>query len=426
MTYKKINTIPLLGNLTAQQFQLTNGLHVAIVVDATTPIFSYQTWYRVGSADEKPGYQGLAHLFEHMMFRKTSRREMGEWEREVNAHGGTGINAYTSRDQTVYFFTFPKEQFVRAADLEADRMANLVIEQEMFETEKGAVLTERNRGLDEPTRFLWEEMYKLSYTQHPYRYSIIGEEESIKSFSVEEARAFYQQYYSSNNALIIVVGDVVPEMVMETIASQYGNFPERAHHSRSITSEPLQLENYSRIVHHRKATQEMLAKAWHIPNMLHEDYPALAMIGKLLTSGKTSLLLERLVNNGKTTSIFADVYIGRDLGTFEFFAQIAHEESSESIEKIFLDSLKELAEGNISEEQIQIVKNNIEKDFYHSITSPSGLARMLGDSFVCAGDIAHEIQMMEKIQHTTRADVQRVVKRYLLEGKSATISLLPE
>ena len=157
--YRRLQDISLLGNLAINQYQLENGLLVAIVVDTTTPIFTYQTWFNVGSADEPAGRQGLAHLFEHMMFRKTATRGMGEFERIVNNSGGTGINAYTSRDQTVYFFTFPNDKVELAADLESDRMANLVVDDEMFETEKGAVLTEKNRGLDDPNRLLWETVY---------------------------------------------------------------------------------------------------------------------------------------------------------------------------------------------------------------------------------------------------------------------------
>ena len=193
--YPRRTTIPLIGSLRIEHYELHNGLHVAIVPDSTVPVFTYQTWFKVGAADEKAGKQGLAHLFEHMMFRKTKKRDMGEWERQVTLNGGTGINAYTSRDQTVYFFSFPKEKLEVAAELEVDRMTNLIIEPDMFETEKGAVLTERNRGIDNPGRVIWEELYKIIYPKHNYRYSIIGEEESIKGFTVEEAAEFYRSYY---------------------------------------------------------------------------------------------------------------------------------------------------------------------------------------------------------------------------------------
>src|SRR5262249_32253948 len=145
-----------------------------------------------------------------------------------------------------------------AADLGADRLANLVIDEEMFSTEKGAVLVEKNRGLDDPVRFLWEEIYKIAYTNHTYKYSVIGETESIKSFSVGEARTFYTDFYSPNNALIIIVGDVDASRVQRTIPDTYGDVPSRTPRPRSVTTEPPQSTARSSSLSHPKATQSMM------------------------------------------------------------------------------------------------------------------------------------------------------------------------
>jgi zinc protease len=425
-SYHQLEEIPLLGNLAVKQFSLDNGLRVAIVVDTTTPIFTYQTWFKVGSADEPAGRQGLAHLFEHMMFRKTSHYEMGEFERIVNNNGGTGINAYTSRDQTVYFFTFPNDKLEIATDLEADRMTNLLIDAEMFETEKGAVITEKNRGLDDPGRYLWEEVYKLAYTKHNYRYSTIGEVQSIRNFTVEDARSFYKNYYSPNNSLIIVAGDVEPEAVMKSIVEKYGSFQPSLLQARDITDEPRQLDERASIVTHPKATSRMLVKLWHVPNILHPDYPALATVGRLLSSGKSAILHERILNKAKATEVFSDVYMSRDLGTFELFVQISAPETFEEIETIFSEAVVELANGKISEEQVSIVKNNLQREVYQAVTVPARLARLLGDSFIYTGDLSYQIKTIGEIEKVRTEDVQRVIKEYLLEGKSTTVKLLPE
>ena len=425
LSYQQLEEIPLLGNLTVKQFVLTNGLRVAIVVDATTPIFTYQTWFKVGSADEPAGRQGLAHLFEHMMFRKTSHYEMGEFERIVNNNGGTGINAYTSRDQTVYFLTFPNDKFHVAVDLEADRMRNLLIDAKMFETEKGAVITEKNRGLDDPGRYLWEEVYKLAYTKHNYRYSTIGEVQSIRNFSVEDAEIFYRNYYSPSNALIIVAGDVEPDAIMRSIAEQYNYVLRSLPQQRDVTDEPRQLHERASTITHPKATSRMLVKLWHVPNILHPDYPALATVGRLLASGKSAILQERILNKAKATEVFADAYMSRDLGTFEFFVQLSAGETFDGIETIFSEAIAELAAGKISEEQVTIVKNNLQREVYQAVTVPARLARLLGDSFIYTGDLSYQIRSIGEIEKVRREDVQRVITRYLLEGKSTTVKLLP-
>jgi len=418
-----IDEIPLIGNLSIKRFRLGNGLLVAIVVDTTAPIFTYQTWFKTGSADEAPGRQGLAHLFEHMMFRKTSRRPMGEFDRLVNSNGGTGLNAYTSRDQTVYYFTFPNDKLGIAADLEADRMNNLIIDREMFETEKGAVLTEKNRGLDEPMRYLWEELYKLAYTSHTYKYSTIGETDTIKNFSVVDAETFYRNYYAPGNALIIVVGDLNPEAVMRTIAGQYGNLPGREPKKRILPAEPKQDDERFAELAHRKATQPMLAKAWHIPPITHNDVPALVILGKLLSSGKSALLNERLLYASKVTEVFADAYMSRDMGTFEFFAQLASDVPFEEVERVFATTVSELADGPISGDQMQVVKNATKREFYQSITSPASLAQKLGDGFIYADDLAYQIRAIERIDHVTPADVGRVIETYLHRAPSTTVRL---
>ncbi|HTY10261.1 MAG TPA: pitrilysin family protein [Bacteroidota bacterium] len=418
--------IPLLGNLAVQQYRLANGLQIAVVVDKTTPIFTYQTWFKVGSADEPAGRQGLAHLFEHMMFRKTASRPMGEFERIVNNNGGTGINAYTSRDQTVYFFTFPSDKVELAADLESDRMANLVVDAEMFETEKGAVLTEKNRGLDDPNRLLWETMYSLAYTEHNYRYSTIGEIETIKSFSVDEARKFYANNYSPNNSLIIIAGDVEPESVVRIVDEKYGPLKPAVPDKRDVTAEPVQREPRSTVITHPKATRRLLAKSWHVPDMLHPDYPALAVVGKLLTSGKSAVLNERLLNTAKATEVFSDVYVSHDMGTFELYVQCADGEPFESVDQTFLSCVSEFAEGKISDEQMQIVRNNLQREMYRAVTVPAQLARLLGDGFINTGDLSFQIKAMKRIEAVDKNDIQRVAAKYLLEGKSTTVQLIPE
>lgn len=417
--------IPLIGTLAVQHFQLENGLQIALVEDSSTPIFTYQTWFRVGSADEVPGKQGLAHLFEHMMFRKTKKREMGEWERQVNLHGGTSINAYTSRDQTVYFFTFPNDKLSLAADLESDRMQNLLIEKEMFETEKGAVLTERNRGLDSPGRYLWEELYKLAYQQHPYQYTIIGEEETIKNFTVEEAVKFYETFYSPNNALIIVAGDVKAEIVVREIEKWYGNIGRQNIRPSIRRKETVQTENRLRSLSHKRAQQKMLAASWHVPGFEHDDYIPLSLLSRILSAGKSSLLQERLVNKAKASSLYVDVFGGKECGTFEFFAQLTQESSFEEIQNIARAEFLRCAEAQVTEEQLTVAKNGLLKDYYQSVASPASLARILGDSFIFTDDLGFTLRQLPKFEKISVKDIAAAAQKYLIDSFSTTILLSP-
>lgn len=423
--YSHRATIPLIGSLSIEHYELSNGLQVAIVPDPTVPIFTYQTWFKVGSADEQAGRQGLAHLFEHMMFRKTRNREMGVWERQVNVNGGTGINAYTSRDQTVYYFSLPKEKLGLAADLEVDRMTNLVIESEMFETEKGAVLTERNRNLDHPGRYLWEELYKLVYPNHPYRYSIIGEENSIKGFTVQDATSFYQTYYSPNNALIIIVGDITPNEAISTIAHAYGHLPKSSITERPYVKEKPPASPVTYTLTHKRATQDMIAKAWLIENITHEDYPALSVAASLLAGQKTSILFKNLTNTGKARNVHADAFVGKDNGTFEFYAEVSEGEDIEHIEEIVIESINEVLLGQYDENQLHIVTNMIERELYANITSPSSMARFLGEGFIYANDFTYQLGLIDRMKQVTISDISNVIRKYLIDKSSVTVHLSP-
>jgi predicted Zn-dependent peptidase len=170
----------------------------------------------------------------------------------------------------------------------------------------------------------------------------------------------------------------------------------------------------------------MLVKLWHVPNILHPDYPALATVGRLLASGKSAILHERILNKAKATEVFSDAYMSRDLGTFELFVQISAGETFEEVETIFSEAIVELANGKISEDQVGIVKNNLQIEVYHAVTVPARLARLLGDSFIYTGDLSYQIKSIGEIEKVRTEDVQRVIKKYLLDGKSTTVKLLPE
>ena len=422
---KKIGTIDLIGNLKVENYELDNGLKVAIVEDDSKPIFNYQTWFRVGSADEEAGKQGLAHLFEHMMFRETTNLKLGEWEKIVNENGGTKINAYTSRDQTVYYFTFPNDKFELAAKLESERMRNLIIDDETFATEKGAVLSEKGRTLDEPNHYLWEQLYFNTYQNHNYKYSIIGETESIKNFTSTEARNFYTNFYAPNNALIIVVGDVKSENVILEIEKYYGGFEPKIIQEREKISEPEKTISKKTSLTHLKLKKKLGAVTWIVPHISHEDYPALVILSEVLAGNDSSLLNERLVFKSKVTQLFADAYEGRDGSTFEFYVELVEGVSFDEAWGIFHTAICDVIEKGIDDVQLKIVKNGLEKFLYETVQGASGLAKFLGESYINTGDLSFYINLFQKCNSVLVLDVQRAAKKYILDTHHTTVLLNP-
>lgn len=421
----KIRTIDLIGNLKAEYFELKNELKVAIVEDNTKPTFSFQTWYKVGSADEEPKKQGLAHLFEHMMFRETKNYKLGEWEKIVNENGGTKINAYTSRDQTVYYFSFPNDKIELAAKLESDRMKNLIIDHETFETEKGAVLSEKNRTLDDPHQFLWEQLYLNTYQRHPYKYSVIGETESIKNFTDEDARNFYSKFYSPNNALIIIVGDVKSNEVIEILEKYYGDFEKQKIVERLKITEPEKTFSKKNSLTHLKLSKKLGAVAWLVPHVTHSDFPALTILSEILAGNDSSILNEKLIFQSKVTQLYADMSEARDGSTFEFYVEMIDGIKFDEVWGIFHTTICDIVEKGITDEQLKIVKNNLEKYLYETVTSSSGLARLIGESFINTNDLSFYLNLFQKCDDVKMEDIQRVAKKYLLDTFSTTILLNP-
>lgn len=206
---------------------LSNGLQVIVVPNHRAPVVHHMLWYRVGSVDEVAGKSGLAHYLEHLMFKGTATVPPGGYSKAIAAVGGRE-NAFTSHDYTAYFATVPADFLPRLMELEADRMQNLVITAEQALPERDVVLAERRqRTDDDPGGRFSEKLNKAIYGAHPLGRPVIGWRDEVAALSVEDAEAFYRQWYVPNNAILIVSGDVTPEKVFQLAAATYGRLESR-------------------------------------------------------------------------------------------------------------------------------------------------------------------------------------------------------
>ncbi len=194
---------------------LPNGIKVVVWPDHDIPNVAMYTWYRVGSRNERPGITGLSHFFEHMMFNGTKTRAPGEFDRVMEANGGSN-NAYTSYDVTVYQDWFPRAPLELIFDLEADRMRQLDFDPKVVESERGVVYSERRSSVDNDNfGTLLEQMQATAYVAHPYQIPTIGWPSDIEGWKIEDLQAYFKQYYAPNNAVMLVVGAVDPEAVFK-------------------------------------------------------------------------------------------------------------------------------------------------------------------------------------------------------------------
>ena len=208
-----------------EKYQLNNGLTVLLHEDHSVPTISYHTWFRVGSKNEEPGYTGIAHLFEHLMFKGAKRYTGKEFDRILQANGAVN-NAFTSYDYTGYYENLPSDKLELAVDLESDRLVNLQVNAENLVSEREVVKEERRVRVDNSVGgFLSEMLYATVFKVHPYRWPVIGWMQDLDQIDLKKCREFYGSYYAPNNAVVIVAGDFDTKSAKALIDKYYSHLP---------------------------------------------------------------------------------------------------------------------------------------------------------------------------------------------------------
>ena len=280
------------------EFRLENGLQVVVIEDHRAPVVTHMVWYRVGSADDPPGKSGLSHFLEHLMFDGTDRLAPGEFSRIVTRNGGQG-NAFTSFDYTGYFQRVAADRLPLMMELEADRMANLVIDRATVAEERAVVLEERGLRVDaNPGAIISERERAALFLHHPYRIPIIGWRHEIEGLTADDAQAFYRRHYAPDNAILIVAGDVTPDAVRALAREHYGPIPAAGVTPRARVQEPPHIAARRVTYADARVTQPSVSRGYLAPSRrsgAQAEAAALSLFTRLLGRGPTSHLYRTLV-----------------------------------------------------------------------------------------------------------------------------------
>jgi zinc protease len=277
---------------------LANGMKVIVWTDRDIPNVALYNWVRVGSRNEVPGITGLAHFFEHMMFNGTSKRQPGEFDRQMEARGGAN-NAYTSDDVTVYQDWVPRSALDLVFDLESDRLANLSFDPKVIESERGVVYSERRlRTEDSNEGFLFEQVQATAFVAHPYQIPTIGWPADIQSWKVEDLQKFFKTNYAPNNCTLILVGDVSADEAFAMAKRYLEPIPRQAPPPPVRTTEPEQLGE-KRVNVERNAQTPLMYLAYKSPAANDPQGPAINLLVSILTEGDSSRLHRLLVEEKK-------------------------------------------------------------------------------------------------------------------------------
>ena len=411
-----------------QQRTLDNGLQVLSLVDHSSPTVTVQVWYHVGSKDDPQGRSGFAHLFEHLMFKSTKHMPAEQMDKLTEAVGGMN-NASTGDDVTNYFEVVPSNHLKTLLWAEAERLSNLTVDEKNFKSERAVVEEEyRQRVQAPPYGKLFNAIDKYSFQVHPYKRPTIGSIPELEAASLADVRAFHKTFYRPDNATLIVVGDFDPKQMNRWVDDYFGwiGHPDSAI-PKVAASEPARTKDRSVTLTSANAPLPALAMTWLIPPARDADSIPLEVAAELLAGGKSSRLYQSLVYEGQiaqSVGVFADTRVGP--GLFTAYAILASGHTPAQAREAILAGIDELADKPVDAAELAKVKTQMLTDALKQRQTPMGKAFALGQATLYEGDPERANTDLAALQKVTAADVQRVLKKYVVDAHSVTINYLPE
>lgn len=404
---------------------LENGLKVvAIPMDNGTDVITTDIFYNVGSRDEVMGKSGIAHMLEHLNFKSTKNLKAGEFDKIVKSFGGVN-NASTGFDYTHYYIKSSATNIDTSLELYAELMENLTLKDEEFQPERDVVAEERRWRTDNsPMGYLYFKLFNNTFTYHPYHWTPIGFMNDIQTWTIEDIKSFHDKFYTPNNAILVVAGDITKETVFQS-AQKYFKDIKNKHEKKDDTLhtvEPKQ-DGEKRIVIKKDSQVQMLAITFHIPNYLHKDQVSLSAMSELLSSGKSSRLNEILIDQKQlVNTIYAYNMELKDPGVYMFLAICNPGVDAKEVENIIWEEIEKIKNGDIKESELDTVKINTKSDFIFSLESSSSVASLYG-TYMVRGDISPLMNYEEDLSKVTKESIIKVANTYLTKDNSTTVIL---
>ncbi len=415
------------GEIKFQEFDLDNGLHVILHEDHTTPNVAVSVLYHVGSKNEDPKRTGFAHFFEHLLFEGTDNIGRGEYMDLVQSNGGA-INANTSFDRTFYFEIMPSNYLELALWMEADRMAHAKIDNEGLETQREVVKEEKRlRYENTPYGRLIEQVFKNSYTVHPYKWMPIGEAQYIDQATLPEFIDFYKTFYVPNNATVAIAGDIDPKQAKAWVEKYFSEIPRGTKPiPRPTEMEPKWTKEKVDTFYDNVQLPALVA-SYHIPNQTSPDFYALDMLSTLLSDGKSSRMYRTLVEDKKLALQAGSFSIPtEDPGLQISFAIVNPGVELEDMLQGMDDVIAELQKELISDDEFEKLRNIKEDNFASSTASIRNIGEALSQYHVYYGSADLINTEIDKYMKVTKEDIQRVAKKYLVNTNRNVLYYLPK
>ena len=414
---------------TIEMFELPNGLKVAVLETSAAPVAAVQVWYRAGSKDEPRNRRGSAHMFEHMMFKGTKHMRSEAHVQFLNGIGGA-VNAQTDEDATHYINTLPADYVDFAIKLEAERMRNLMFRPDMIATEKEVVKEEVRQTENSPLQKGFFRFLEVAYTKHPYAWTAGGNIKDLDATTPDDLKKFYEAYYQPNNALLVVVGKVNAAGVKASAEKWFGQIAKAPEPPRpsAQAQEPEQKAKRREVVESGQIGLALVG--FHIPPAKHKDIYGLQVASIILGAGESSRLKVRLKGiDPKTKKPIAldggmESVVREDPGMVIALGAFLDPAQGDVLEAAIFDEVNKLATKGPTAAELRKAKNQVQSGFVFSLENAQGLAQAIGRSWILTGDGSAFMRDIDEIEKITAAEVQRVVKKYMVP-ENATVVIIP-
>ena len=408
-------------------FTLENGMDVVVIEDHRAPVVTHMVWYKTGSADEPVGASGVAHFLEHLLFKATDVLESGEFSATVAANGGSD-NAFTSYDYTAYFQRIAADRLELMMQMESNRMNNLRITEADIETERQVVLEERNQRTENNAGALAREQFRAAlYQNHRYGVPIIGWKHEMEELSLQDALDFYDLYYSPNNAILIVAGDVYPDEVKALAETYYGVIPAEPDLPERLRPEepPQRAERRITYVDARVA-QPYLTRSYLAPERdagAQEEAAALVYLADLLGGSSFTSVLGVALQFETQKAVYSGAgYSGSSLDDTSFGISVAPAEgvSLSEVEQAMDDAIAAFLETPIDPEKMESIRTQLRASEIYAKDDVAGIARRYGAALTQGLTIEDVQAWPDILQAVTAEDVKAVAEKVLNRDQAVT------
>ena len=413
-------------------YMLDNGMEVVVIEDNRAPVVVHMVWYKVGSADEPEGVSGVAHFLEHLLFKGTETMEAGEFSATVAANGGSD-NAFTSYDYTAYFQRVAADRLELMMQMESDRMNNIRLTEEDITTERQVILEERNqRTENNPNALAREQFAAALYQNHRYGVPIIGWKHEMEQLDMDDVLAFYDLYYSPNNAVLVVAGDVEPEEVLELAEQYYGVIPAEAQlPERTRPEEPPHRAERRLTYVDQRVSQPFLIRNYLAPERdsgAQSEAAALVYLAELLGGSPFTSALGQALQFDTETAIWTNAsYRGSSLDETVFsFAVVPAEGVALSEAEAAMDLvIADFLEADIDPDRMESIRTQLRASEVYALDNTEGLARRYGAALTQGLTIEDVQAWPDILQAVTEDDIKAVAAKVLDRRQAVTGWVVP-